>query len=94
MVHATVVDTVVVVATAVHVTAVDTVVVVKVVAMANADNANVVHSTAVPVQVQVIVHNVAAQAHHVVNHVTLSSRITINKEGWLYNRPFLRKNFE
>ena len=41
-----------------------------------------------------IVHNVAAQAHHVVNHVTLSSRITINKEGWLYNRPFLRKNFE
>ena len=89
VVHATVVDTVVVVATAVHVTAVDTVVVVKVVAMANADNANVVDSTAVPVQVQVIVR-VAAQAHRQ-SHVTLSSRITRLIKGWLYNRPFCAK---
>ncbi|MBC6498358.1 hypothetical protein H7R52_04115 [Weissella confusa] len=46
--------------------------------MASADNVNVVHSTAVHALDQVTVHNAVAQVHHVVNHVTLSSRTTTN----------------
>ena len=46
--------------------------------MAIADNASVVHSTAAHALDQVTVHNAVAQVHHVVNHVTLSSRTTTN----------------